>query len=304
MAEFVEAWLAGPNATQFYTRTYPAASPKAVVVFLHGFAEHIGRYTHIHPRLAQNGVAVFAFDLRGFGKTAQDIEKKSPRSSYGKTSWPENFADIEWGIKHVRKEYPGVPVFLMGHSMGAALALGFVTRNSAPPDPEIIKSLSGVISQSPLVHQTYPASKALRWVGGKASMLAPSTLIPAPVKAEHLSHDDESNTSYLKDPLIKPSGSLKGIHDMLTGGEQLLEVHYKHWPESLPVYIVHGSEDKVTCPKASKAFHDKISAHKKQYELIEGGFHELQNEPDGVKEKVYDGIIAFIEAHLGVTPKL
>lgn len=117
MAELVEAWLAGPNATQFYTRTYPAASPKAVVVFLHGFAEHIGRYTHIHPRLAQNGVAVFAFDLRGFGKTAQDTEKKSSHSSYGKTSWPENFADIEWAIKHVREEYPGVPVFLMGHSM-------------------------------------------------------------------------------------------------------------------------------------------------------------------------------------------
>ncbi|KAJ8520199.1 hypothetical protein ONZ45_g2970 [Pleurotus djamor] len=254
MAEYIDAWLAGPNATQFYTRTYPAASPKAAVVFLHGFAEHIGRYTHVHPLLAQNGISVFTFDLRGFGRTAQDSEKKSRDSAYGKTNWPDNFADIEWAIGHAKKEFPGVPIFLMGHSMGGALALGFVTRGAAPPSVEVVESLAGVICQSPLIHQTFPASKVLRWAGGKASSLLPYTLIPAPVKPE--------------------------------------------------VFFVHGTEDKVTCPKASKAFFEKISTPVKEYETVEGGFHELQNEPNGVKEKVYDMIITFISSRVAPPSKL
>ena len=72
---YTEAWLAGPSATQFYTRTYlpaDAAPPKAVVVAVHGFAEHIGRYAHFHPLIAARGIAVFAFDQRGFGLTGQD----------------------------------------------------------------------------------------------------------------------------------------------------------------------------------------------------------------------------------------
>lgn len=115
-----EAWLAGPSATQFFTRTYvpTTGAPSAIVVALHGFAEHCGRFTHFHPRLAARGIAVFAYDQRGFGLTAQDkTGKKSKSSSYGKTSWQEQMADIAWAVGHARQTFPGVPLFLLGHSM-------------------------------------------------------------------------------------------------------------------------------------------------------------------------------------------
>lgn len=117
---FTESWLAGPKATQFYARTYPPSnSPtKAVVVFIHGFAEHIGRYSHFHPLLAARGIAVFAYDQRGFGLTGQDTTgKKSKTSAYGKTSWKEQMSDIDWALGHAKKSFEGVPMFLMGHSM-------------------------------------------------------------------------------------------------------------------------------------------------------------------------------------------
>lgn len=119
MTTYTETWLAGPSSTQFYTRTYtPAIPAKAAVVFAHGFAEHVGRYTHFHPILAQSGVAVFAFDQRGFGLTGQDTTgKKSPDSAYGKTSWKEQMADVAWAVEHAKTAFSGVPVFLMGHSM-------------------------------------------------------------------------------------------------------------------------------------------------------------------------------------------
>jgi acylglycerol lipase len=119
-AMYTEAWLSGPQSTQFYTRTYNTTSvdAKAVIVFVHGFAEHVGRYTHFHPLLPEHGIAVFAFDQRGYGKTAQGNERHGSKdTAYGKTSWNEQIADIEWALKHAKEEFPEIPVFLMGHSM-------------------------------------------------------------------------------------------------------------------------------------------------------------------------------------------
>ena len=118
---YSEAWLAGPKSTQFYTRTYtpaPPVSTKAAIVFVHGFAEHVGRYSHFHPLLSARGIAVFAYDQRGFGLTAQDTNgNKSKSSAYGKTCWKDQMIDIEWALEHTRKSFEGKPVFLMGHSM-------------------------------------------------------------------------------------------------------------------------------------------------------------------------------------------
>jgi acylglycerol lipase len=117
---YTERWLLGPNSTQFYTRFYPTSSPpKALLVFIHGFVEHIARYTQIHTSFAQHGIAVFTFDQRGFGRTALD-EKGGKGRTYGQTSWAAQFEDIEWAVLYARKEVGEqleVPTFLMGHSM-------------------------------------------------------------------------------------------------------------------------------------------------------------------------------------------
>ena len=116
---FTEAWLPGPDGTQFYTRTYPSVPnpPRAVLVFVHGFAEHAGRYVWAHGEYAARGVTVFAYDQRGFGRTALDKAHKSAGSGYGRTSARAQLGDIEWWVRHVKREYADVPVFLMGHSM-------------------------------------------------------------------------------------------------------------------------------------------------------------------------------------------
>jgi hypothetical protein len=113
---YTESWLSGPKDCQFYTRTYKADEPKAVVVFVHGFIEHIGRYEHVHRVFRDRGISVFCYDQRGFGRTALD-EKRSKDSVYGRTSWKDQAADIEWAVKHVRGEFGDIPTFLVGHSM-------------------------------------------------------------------------------------------------------------------------------------------------------------------------------------------
>ncbi|TFK21987.1 alpha/beta-hydrolase [Coprinopsis marcescibilis] len=295
---YTEAWLTGPRSTQFYTRSYiPPSNPiRAVVAFVHGFAEHVGRYGHLHPLLAQRGIAVFAYDQRGFGLTAQDTSgKKSKDSAYGKTCWNDQMKDIQWALEHTKKQFADVPLFLMGHSMGGAESLGFATD---PEHKDLLTQIAGVIATGPLIAQTTPAPSLMKWVGGKASILFPNALVPAAVNAGDLSHDEDFNSAYLKDPLIQQAGSLKGLADMLSKGEELRDHRHKNWPPALPVLIVHGTDDKVTCPKTSRGFFDAIPAAKKRYESFEGGYHELQNEPNGVKEKLVEVIVNFVEEHL------
>ncbi|KAG1758353.1 alpha beta-hydrolase [Suillus occidentalis] len=307
MAAFLESWLVGPQHTQFYTRTYrPASTTKAVVIFVHGFIEHVARYEHVFPAWSARGLAVFAYDQRGFGRTALDMERKSKESSYGKTSWKEQFQDIEWAVNHAKSEFGSIPVFLYGHSMGGALVLAFCTRASSPPAKETVTNLAGVISTSPLILQTKPAAKAARWIGGRASLLAPWLTIPSGVKGQDLSHDKAVGEEYAKDPMVKQIGSLRGVSDMLDGGEHLLHTDYTRWPTDLPVLFIHGSDDKVTSVKASELFHQRVPAKDKTISIFPGGYHELHNEPDGVKEKLIEECITWVEAHLysNISPRL
>jgi len=85
---------------------------------------------------------------------------------------------------------------------------------------------------------------------------------------------------------------------MLSQGELLLRTQYKNWPRDLPVMLAHGTDDKVTSHQASQSFHDKIQVASKKIILFHGGYHELQNEPDGVKEKLLEEVVSFIDDRL------
>ncbi|KAJ7647759.1 lysophospholipase [Roridomyces roridus] len=292
--DYAEKWLTGPQSTNFYTRTYlaPPAASKAVVIFIHGFAEHVGRYTESHAQFAARGVNVFTYDQRGFGQTALDLKNKSKTSSYGKFSGEEQMNDVKWAIEHASKEFPGLPVFLCGHSMGGGEVLNFSVRRS----PDALSALSGVVGFSPLIQQTKPASKIARGFGGFVGVALPDIVIPAPVNYEDLSHDAKYNDMCRRDPLCKLKGTLRGVGDMLSWGDELHRGLYKEWPKSLPLLIVHGTQDQVTSHTASQQFHDRIVADDKNIITFPDAFHEVLQEPD-FREKTMDDVIAFIEAH-------
>ncbi|EIN06778.1 lysophospholipase [Punctularia strigosozonata HHB-11173 SS5] len=299
MSGIVSRWLTGAGGTRFFTQTYSATRQKAVLVFCHGFIEHIERYQHVFPVWADRGITVLAFDQRGFGRTALD-EEKSKDSVYGKSSLPEQMADVEWAVSYAKNELAGgKPVFLMGHSMGGAIVLGYATRS---PPMKTVSSLAGVIASSPLLCQTKPAPKILRWVGGQASKILPNLTFKAEVNSADLTHDPVVNDSYSTDPLVYEKGTLRQLRDMLNHGEQLLWNDYKDWPKDLPVLLIHGTEDKVTSCKSTEEFFQNLPAQDKKLSLYPGGYHELHNEPDGVKEKFIEECISWVEAHLPAEP--
>jgi len=187
-------------------------------------------------------------------------------------------------------------VFLAGHSMGGGEVLGFATQPKESPHHAKVSSLTGIIAMSPLIHLTKPTAKPLRAVGGFLSKIMPYAPFPADAGSDGLSRDPKVAEEYLKDPLIKLQGTLRGLNDMFTQGEQLLEVLYANWPEDLPVLLCHGTDDKVTSFPATQGFCDKLSA-KKKFVPFQDAYHELYNEIGDIPDRLVNEIVTFIAEH-------
>ncbi|KAH7867858.1 uncharacterized protein C8R40DRAFT_1178521 [Lentinula edodes] len=200
-------------------------------------------------------------------------------------------------VRTAREEFSGVPVFWLGHSMGGGEVLSFMTQQSyeSPCHAETVTSLTGVIITSPLIKQTIPVSKTLRWLGEKVATISPYTLIPAAVSLDDLSHSLEFNDAYSKDPLIKSTGTLRGIGEILTEGKKLLSMGCHHWPKKIPFLLIHGDTDKVTSAKATQTFFKVIDTEDKQIMIYPEGLHELQNEPPVIRQKFVTDIVSFVQ---------
>ncbi|KAF7333964.1 Hydrolase-4 domain-containing protein [Mycena sanguinolenta] len=293
---YTEAWLTGPQNTRFYTRTYKADTPTAVLVFLHGAAEHAGRYTDMHTSLASQGISVFMFDQRGFGKTALDKEHRSKDSAYGKTDAQCQLDDMEWAIEHVQLEFGGLPIFVMGASMGGGLVLGLMCDEKRASH-KAVAAIRGVITGSPCLTLTKAAPRLVLWIVKFMAFFKPYMLYPIRNKPEDLSRDPVTNAQYLADPLIKTPGSLRSILDMLGLGAHILSTSYINWPKDTPVLFLHGTADPVTSCESTKALFEKLQAEDKTMITYPGAYHELHNEPDDVREKCLADVVAFIQLH-------
>ncbi|OLL21975.1 putative monoglyceride lipase [Neolecta irregularis DAH-3] len=231
----------------FYKRTWsPESSPIADIVFIHGFAEHIDRYQQFFEFLAKKGLRIFAFDQRGFGKTAKT------KSQYGVTGgWALALKDIDDAVLMTKKE--GIPLFLQGHSMGGALVLEYAIRR---PHRHLI---DGYISMAPLIELSDTVSSIVLTMANVAAKMMGSFQLRNIVKPQDISRDQTVVEQYKNDPyvflfikmdsidldsLCHRTGTLKGVGDMLVGGMNLLK------PESAkaitkPIVILHGDADKA-----------------------------------------------------------
>lgn len=202
---YKEEWASGPHDTNFYTRIYTSAHPKALLVFVHGAAEHAGRYTEMHTVLArEHDIAIFMFDQRGFGRTALDIDHKSADAGYGKTNRGYQMNDLEWAIEHARTKVQNVPVFLMGTSMvsgtnngvckyyssdlrcflsylfvkkGGGEVLGLLCDRTRAENVAV-KCLAGVVAGSPCIILTNPIPWPVMWVARRIADVRPYTQFP------------------------------------------------------------------------------------------------------------------------------
>ncbi|HEX2674006.1 MAG TPA: alpha/beta hydrolase [Polyangiaceae bacterium] len=240
----------------------PAETPRASLVIIHGFKAHSGQYSASARQLVQAGVAVYALDLRGHGK------------SDGERFWVDEFsdyvADLEQLVRLVRDRQPNAPLFLLGHSVGGVVASLFAL--------EYPSQLAGLITES-FAFELPPPSIALALMKG-LDHVAPRAKVLA-LKDEDFSRDPAVVASMKADPLITQSpGPTHTLAEMIRAGEKLRK---NLAVISTPVLVLHGTADRATRPSGSQHFFDGVGSVDKTLELYEDGVHDLLHDLDKVR---------------------
>ncbi|TIB39543.1 hypothetical protein E3P86_01090, partial [Wallemia ichthyophaga] len=248
-------------------------------------------YTHIFPQFAGAGYKVFAFDQRGFGRsTHEKIGNPKP----GLTNWKLALGDIQNLIFKFSEQNVGLPLFLMGHSMGGGLTLGALTRNPHLKLPE----LKGAIAMSPLIRLTKPPPNFLISLVNKCKGIVGSFTISPMINPEDRTHDKVVQNAIEEDALAAKTATLGGVCDMLRYGSLLISQDYKFYPSNVPLLISHGDSDNLNSFEASKLFIDSVMARSKQLKRYPNARHELFMEAGELKYEVVRDVITWLDGVL------
>ena len=253
----------------------PAGEPRAVMVLIHGFNAHSGYMAWPGEQFAARGLAAYALDLRGRGK------------SEGERFYVEEFSDyltdVNTLVSRARSENPGLPVYVLGHSAGGVIASSYVFEHQ--------DQIAGLVCESFAFDVGLPHLVQLALEG--LSHLAPHLHVFS-LNNKDFSRDPRAVERMDNDPLIaKESQPAETASEMLKAAERLKA----NMPAfTVPVLIIHGTEDKATRPAGSQYFYDHAGATDKTLRLYEGHFHDLLNDVD--KEKVMADIQAWLDARI------
>ena len=256
----------------------PEREPAAVLVISHGLAEHSGRYAQLAERLVEErGYAVYALDHRGHGRSGGE------RANIGRFQYV--VSDLGTFVGRVQRQHPDAPAFLLGHSMGGAIALACAVRNPA--------GLKGLVLSAPALASGQAVSPAKAWLVRLLSRVAPNTgALTLP--ADAISRDRAVVQAYESDPLVFrgaiPARTLVELLEAMAGfADSVPKLR-------LPVLVQHGTADSLVPLAAVKPLYDRLGNPKlRTVRLYEGLYHEVYNEPE--RDRVIADLEAWIHAH-------
>lgn len=274
-----ESAFEGVGGLKIFTRSWqPESEPRGVVVIVHGFNSHSGQYLWVGEQFAKNGLAVYALDLRGRGRSEGErfyVEKI------------EDFTDdIQTLVTTAKAENPGLPVFVLGHSAGGVTSCCYTLDHQSEIDGLICESFAYELPVPDIV---------LTFLKGM-SYITPHTHVFS-LKNKDFSRDpnvvEEMNSDILIAGESQPAQTAAA---MLRADDRLRE----EFPLiTLPLLILHGTEDKATKPSGSQHFYEQAGSTDKTLKLYEGHYHDLLNDID--KEIVLADIQNWIDERIPAT---
>jgi lysophospholipase len=232
-----------------------------LVVLIHGFAEHSGRYAHVIEALNQAGLSVLAIDLRGHG------------NSEGKRGHIERFKDyiddVETAIQLAAQVQPDASVYLLGHSMGGLVVGQYVLHH-----PE---GIAGCVMSSPALSFSVkiPAWKSA--LGKGMSRIFPTLGLATGLDTQDLTHDTAMVAAYEKDPLVFKKATSRWFTEMLEAQQEI----FAEAPNmSTPLLMQVAGDDRLVSAETSREFHDRYGGEDRTFHYYEHAFHEIYNEVD------------------------
>lgn len=247
-----------------HVSTWPNPAATFLVLISHGYGEHIGRYEHVAERLVAEGAVVIGHDHAGHGR------------SQGERALVENGEDLTDDLRRVagwaRARHPGLPVVLIGHSMGGLIATRYAQRFG--------EELTALVISAPII-------------GGNEAIEALLDLDPipeVPIDPAGLSRDPAVGEAYAADPLVYHGPFLRPTLEALFAG--VARVAESGGLGDLPTLWIHGTEDPLAPLGPTRAATEVIAGSDFSERIYEGAAHEVLNEIN--REEVLDDVVAFI----------
>ncbi|MCS6789693.1 MAG: lysophospholipase [Bacteroidia bacterium] len=274
--EFHAHTVTGHQGERLYTAWYPAPSPKGTVFWVHGYAEHSGRYQEVVEFLVKHGWANLIWDLRGHGRS-------TGRRGYI-TDLEEYLYDLTAVWTHWKSKLHK-PVVLAGHSLGGLIVLRYRQKYK-----EVWMSQALIVS-APLLQLRLEVPTWKKALGEVAARLLPMLSLPSGLKPEQLSHDPKEVQAYAQDPLIFRTATA----GWFSATQRAQKEAWKDLPllaEGRYLFILPGA-DPICDTSAAQRFYERIPAPDKQALSYPDSFHEPLHET--FRQQVFADILAFLQ---------
>ncbi len=289
----------------------PEKGAKAVVQIVHGMAEHAKRYAPLAEVLTGAGYAVIAHDQRGHGRTMEGPGEQGHFAD--RDGWARVLGDVELVRRRAADAFPGVPMCLLGHSMGSSVALSYVGSHPGVHQALVLSGASE--SGGPLVVAGRFIARLERLRQGrrgKSPVVAAMTfdtwskaISPRRTEFDWLSRDPAVVDAYVADPLCGFRCTNQLWIDLLDAVSRMATpAALSALPKDLPVYVIAGSRDPVS--RATSALRDLLEKFRKaglsdvSHEFFPDARHEVFNETN--RAEVAAKLVAWLDAHLAARP--
>ncbi|MRW94011.1 alpha/beta fold hydrolase [Duganella sp. FT80W] len=265
------------QGTQRRVHVWEPAAPRAVILAIHGGMAHGGDYVTPARWFRQHGIATVACDLCGH----QDARR---------VDIPGFHVFLEDGalfLQWVKQQYPGLPIYVMGHSMGALIAthlgLGAFAGDAA---------IRGFILSSPFYVNAIKVSPLLLALSGVLGALAPRMKVPLASLTHQLTHDSAITARHYEDERdgIRATEITVRFGNALTAAQQGLAARLPGWRH--PLFAVVAGDDKLADADAAEAMLKAVPTALLTYQRHPHNFHENFNELN--REQIYADILAWM----------
>lgn len=293
------------DGVQVYVRNWlPEGKPRALMLLAHGMAEHGARYERFAEKLTAAGFAVWAPDHRGHGKTGEMGELGYFADNEG---FLRVIDDLHEVAVQASSTHPGLPLFLLGHSMGSFLSQGYIALHGGELSGCVLSGTSGPMPAALLGGGKTVAALGCLFKGRHAKAPLADKLSfgsyndafkPNRTRFDWLSRDDAEVDKYVADPLCGFLCSYGFFKDLLEGFSFIHDpATMRRIPQALPVLLVAGAADPVGAASGSvdrlAAMYRELGIKDVEEKLYKDARHEILNELN--RDEVMADIIAWLE---------
>jgi acylglycerol lipase len=253
-------------------------SPRAAIILVHGYGEHMGRYSHVIEALVQHGYIVYALDHRGHGKSG-GLRAHVDR-------FDDFVDDLHLLVQRVRYEQRQLPVFMVGQSMGGLISTRYALRHQ--------DALAGLIVTAPALIIGADVSPFIKRMARLLATLLPKQPLIKPTKSSEsiLSRDPEIDQGWQNDPLCYKGKARPRLsyEFMLAGMNARARAHEL----KLPLLVMYGDCD--TFVGGAQELFEQAQSEDKTLRVWQECRHEIFNELD--KDEVIAFMLAWLNARV------